>query len=153
MIGARQCCDRIAWRARESRATGRARIIPRDFRSVYSLAGHSFLPVTFAALRQGAGDRAQRAPRRTIAARCPRRGDNKVSTFADPGAARDDFRVMLVRTQRARSLCNCRIMPRRVRTRSERRIDQLARIESRYNRAKIISCIVEMQTTYYSFNN
>lgn len=67
-------------------------IIPRDFRSEYSLAGHSFQSVTFAM--------AKRVEQFLLSLddRGPRRHDNKVSTFTDPGLVSDHrFRVMLVR--------------------------------------------------------
>lgn len=64
-------------------------IIPRDFRSEYSLAGHSFQSVTFAM--------AKRVEQFLLSLddRGPRRHDNKVSTFTDPGLVSDHrFRVM-----------------------------------------------------------
>lgn len=80
-------------RGREGRREGRKHgIIPRDFRSEYSLAGHSFQPVTFAVVKR------VEQFLLSLDDRGPRRHDNKVSTFTDPGLVSDHrFRVMLVR--------------------------------------------------------
>lgn len=79
----------------EERKRGEGRkhgIIPRDFRSEYSLAGHSFQSVTFATVKR------VEQFLLSLDDRGPRRHDNKVSTFTDPGLVSDHrFRVMLVR--------------------------------------------------------
>lgn len=78
-------------------------IIPRDFRSEYSLAGHSFQSVTFAM--------AKRVEQFLLSLddRGPRRHDNKVSTFTDPGLVSDHrFRVMLVRITMPRCIRSIR---------------------------------------------
>lgn len=82
-------------RKREGGEEGEGRkhgIIPRDFRSEYSLAGHSFQSVTFAVVKR------VEQFLLSLDDRGPRRHDNKVSTFTDPGLVSDHrFRVMLVR--------------------------------------------------------
>lgn len=122
IISVRRCCDRIAWCASLLRATGRAGIIPRDFRSVYSLAGHSFLPVTFAAARRGAEIAESADVFLTIAAqgatiiRCQR---SRTLVHIGPRCRTISGLCSCVPKGLARSLCNCRIMPQWVRTRSE----------------------------------
>lgn len=85
--------ERERGRGGEGRREGRKHgIIPRDFRSEYSLAGHSFQPVTFAVVKR------VEQFLLSLDDRGPRRHDNKVSTFTDPGLVSDHrFRVMLVR--------------------------------------------------------
>lgn len=126
---------------RASLLTSRTRIIPRDFRSVYSLAGHSFLPVTFATARQGAEIAKSANVFLTIAARgatiirCQR---SRTLVHIGSRCRTISGLCSCVPKGLARSLCNCRIMPRRVRS---EQIDELA-IESHNNWAKIISCTI-----------
>lgn len=117
------------------------RIIPRDFRSVYSLADHFFLPVTFAAARRGAESAdvfLTIAARGATIIRCQRSRtlvQPDVGRF--PGYARAYPKGSLV------LFYNCRLMPRRMRTQSERIINELARIESHHYWTKIISYTVK----------
>lgn len=99
-----------------------AGIIPRDFRSVYSLAGHSFLPVTFAAARRSAEIAESADVFLTIAARgatiirCQR---SRTLVHIGPRCRTISGLCSCVPKGLVRSLCNCRIMPRWVRTRGE----------------------------------
>lgn len=130
MIGARWCRDRIVWRASLSRATSRPGIIPRDFRSVYSLAGHSFLPVTFATARRetrGAEIAESADVFLTIAARgatiirCQR---SRTLAHIGPRCRTISGLCSCVPKGLSCSLCNCRIMPRQARTRGEQIIER-----------------------------
>lgn len=90
--------DRIARRASLSRATGQAGDYSRDFRSVYSLAGHSFLPGTFAAARCNAKIAESADVFLTIAARGAaiiRCQHSRTPVHIRPPMS-DNFRVMLV---------------------------------------------------------